>query len=453
MNWERLRAKVLEEKYPTEEELEETREKYEKLSSFIREEFGLKTHFAGSAGRGTCVAGDKDIDLFVLFPEDTPRRELEEDGLRVGKAVFEEFDGEHHVEYAEHPYTKGEIEGHEVEVVPCIDTDPENIKSSVDRTPHHSRWAKENLNEEQKKDVVLLKTFLGAEGIYGSSLKTEGFSGYLSEILIAHYGSFRGLTREAKNWPEEKVIDPEGHHDSLPEELEEKFERENLVVVDPVDPERNVASVLSRENYARFIYRSWAFENNPGVEFFQEPDVVFDKFELEQEIDRRAGFLVIEFENPDEVDDVVYPQLRKVLRRLRAELERNDFQVFQQGVHQSDLTRIFFELERELPEVEHKPGPRVFHGIDHLEQFTQKYENVFVEGDRLYARIEREHKDAKEFLKQFLDGDKKELQQQGIPNYVAENLADYSFTEPLVEDEKWLKYLAEKLHVADYEQS
>ncbi len=448
MNIERLREKVLEQHYPEEEELEETQEKYQEIADFIEEEFGLETHFAGSSARGTAMKGDRDIDIFVLFPENIKRTELEDRGLDVGKAVFNEFSGDFEIEYAEHPYTKGEINGHEVEIVPCHDVSPDDIKSAVDRTPHHSRWLKENLTEEQRKDVVVLKVFLRSGCLYGSSLKVRGFSGYLCEVLVNHYGSFEELVESVSQWGEREVIDPEDHHGGeLPEELEEKFESDRLVVIDPVDPERNVASVLSMKNYSEFIYRCWQFLENPGINFFEKQEPDYTEFELKQEMEKRGDFLVIRFETPEDVEDVVYPQMRKTLRRLEDELEKHDFRIFESGFHAGDeKTRIFFELKRELPEIQEQKGPKVFHGHDHLEQFTSKYENAYVKGDRLYAKTGREYTDAKDFLKDFLSG---ELEQKGIPGNVAEKIVDFGFADPLESEEKWLNYLARKLQVGN----
>ncbi|QKQ98022.1 CCA tRNA nucleotidyltransferase [Candidatus Nanohaloarchaea archaeon] len=451
MNWERLREKILEENYPTEEEFQKIQELYDKISGFIEEEYGLETHFAGSAGRKTCMAGDKDIDLFVLFPEDTERHELEQKGLEVGKKTFENFNADYHVEYAEHPYSKGRIEGVEVEIVPCFDTDPEDIRSAVDRTPHHSRWARENLDEEQRKEAVLLKKFLKTQGLYGSSLKRRGFSGYLCEILISEFGDFRSLLESAEDWPERKLLDPEDYHpEGLSQELESKFSGDNLVVVDPVDPERNVAAVLSTQNYAEFIHEAWKFNKQPGIDFFQEAEPDYERFELEQEIKDRGDFLVIEFDSPEEVDDVVYPQMRKAVSRLKSKLQKNDFRLFESGFYVGDEeTRVFFELDQHLPAVEELKGPRVFHGKDHMEQFTSKYDNTFIQGDRLVAKTEREYTDARNLLKDFISRERDELKEDGIPNYVAEKMEEARFTEPVIEDDKWLNYLAEKLHVID----
>jgi tRNA nucleotidyltransferase (CCA-adding enzyme) len=117
MDIQSLKLRVIQEHYPDSDELEEANNIFNKISGFIKEEYGLESHFAGSAGRGTSRKNDKDIDIFMLFPESTSRKELEEKGLEIGKKAFEEFSGKHHAEYAEHPYTKGEIKGHEVEIV------------------------------------------------------------------------------------------------------------------------------------------------------------------------------------------------------------------------------------------------------------------------------------------------------------------------------------------------
>ncbi|MFB6100003.1 MAG: CCA tRNA nucleotidyltransferase [Candidatus Nanohalobium sp.] len=448
MNWERLREKVLDDIYPDEEELEEARELYWKISNFIAEEYGLETHFAGSTSRETCMKGDKDIDIFVLFPEDTERQELEDRGLELGKKVFREFDGEFEVDYAEHPYTKGEIDGHEVEIVPCFDVDAENIQSAVDRTPHHSRWIQENLSDEERKDVVILKKFLKEQGLYGSSLKVRGFSGYLCEILVSEFGSFTELVESAKNWEEEKVVDPENHHESLPENLRDKFSDDLLVVVDPVDPERNVASVLSTENYAKFVYSCWQFSKSPGLSYFREEEAEWTEFELKQEVQGRGDFIAVKFERPDEVDDLVYPQMRKFMRLLSKKLEKRDFRIFEQGFHATEeKVRFFFEVQMELPKVEELKGPKVFHNAKHLEQFTSKYDNTFVRGDRLYAKTEREFTNAKEFIQDFLEDDVQGLKSKGVPNHIADRIVDYSFFDVLEGEEEWLNYLAEELNL------
>jgi tRNA nucleotidyltransferase (CCA-adding enzyme) len=436
MELEKLKQRVVEEYYPEEEELESAHKVFEEVADFIEKEYGLESHFAGSAGRGTSRKGDKDIDVFVIFPEDTSRKDLEEKGLEIGKKVFQEFSGEYHVEYAEHPYTKGELSGHEVEIVPCYDTDPDKIRSAVDRSPHHTEWVKENLDVQQRKDVVVLKAFLDAQGLYGSSLKIRGFSGYLCELLIAYYGSFEELIRSAKQWPKEQRIDFNSS--------ESRFDS-NFAVLDPVDSERNVAAVLSEENYAEFIFQAWKLDKQPSMEFF-ETEEEFNEFELKQELNRRADIMVLQFSRPEKVDDILYPQLRKLERLLLDKMGSRDFRVYESGVHAGEKCRIFFEMDRHLPEIRIVKGPQVFHNEEHLEQFSSKYQNVFVKDQRLCAKIDREFTDAQKFVQDFLDGEASELRDRGVPVDISSEIVEHSFTDALSGDEKWLKYLYRKFN-------
>ncbi len=447
MNWEKLRQKVLDRFYPSRQELEELETLYSDISTFIQSEYGLETFFAGSAGRETCVAGDKDIDIFVLFPEDTERSKLEDLGLEIGENVFESFDGEFEVEYAEHPYTKGEIQGHEVEVVPCIDTSPQDIRSAVDRSPHHAKWVDENLSERQKKDVVVLKSFLKSQGLYGSSLKNRGFSGYLCEVLIANAGSFEDLIHEASSWRKDKLIDIEDHHNHLPQHLEEKFSDSSLKVVDPVDGERNVASVLTSENYAKFVYSCWQFSQNPGMNFFTEKDSDLDKFKLKQEMDDRGELIVIELDKIDEPDDIVYPQMRKAIGRLEDILEQKDFRLYSNGFYVGSKIRIFFETSSSERNIKIKQGPKPFHDQVHVSEFTSNYDNTFIENERICAKIEREYTRPKDLLYDFIDQNESGLKEDGIPGNVAEKLVDASFVKPMNEDEEWLKFLYMRLRL------
>jgi len=351
------------------------------------------------------------------------------------------------VEYAEHPYTKGTINGLDVEIVPCIDTSPGEIRTAVDRSPHHARWVEKNLGQKQKEDVVLLKAFLMAADVYGSSLKTRGFSGYLCELLIQEYGSLKGLVENAGKWREKQCLDPGNRHEFLPERLEDKFSEDSLIVIDPVDPQRNVASVLTCENYSEFVHRCWKFSQNPCLSFFMQEGLSFDKFELEREIEKRGDFIVLEFKSIDAPDDIVYPQMRKTLRRFTDRLEENDFRIYEKGFHTGDKIRIFFELDSKLPEITYKQGPKVYFDKKYVQEFEDKYDDTFIADERIQAKVNREFSDARELIKYFLSDGPDKLQEKGIPGNVAENLSEFKLIHPMVEDDEWLKFLAQKFHL------
>ncbi|WP_411967875.1 CCA tRNA nucleotidyltransferase [Haloferax sp. YSSS75] len=350
----------------------------------------------GSTARGTWLSGDRDIDLFVRFPEDLPREKLAEYGLEVGHAVLP--DG--HEEYAEHPYVKGDYEGFDVDLVPCYDvpTAPD-IRSAVDRTPFHNTYLTERLDDELAADVRVFKRFLKGIGAYGSDLRTEGFSGYLAELLVLEYGGFEPLLRAAADWKPQVEFDPEDHGT--------RTFSDPLVVIDPTDPERNVAAVCSAENVARLQHYARRLLSDPREDLFFLPDPpALDADGVRDHLERRGTTPVaLVFTTPNLVDDQLYPQLRKSLDGVAAGLDRREFDVFRKTTFASDDAVLFVELSvAERPRVERHEGPPV-HVETHAEGFYGAYTDAgddhygpFLDGDRLVVERPREFTTATAFL-------------------------------------------------------
>ena len=90
-------------------------------------------------------------------------------------------------------YVTFNYNGYDIDLVPCYPyTQGAGLQSAVDRTPAHNEYVISSI-DGREDEVLLLKQFLLARGIYGSELRTQGFSGYLCEILILKFGSFRGV--------------------------------------------------------------------------------------------------------------------------------------------------------------------------------------------------------------------------------------------------------------------
>ncbi|WP_247006099.1 CCA tRNA nucleotidyltransferase [Halorientalis litorea] len=349
----------------------------------------------GSTARGTWLAGDRDVDLFVQFPPDLDRERLEEYGLRIGRAVLP--DGRE--EYAEHPYTVGEFEGFTVDLVPCYDVaDATAIQSAVDRTPFHTAYLEDRLDDDLADAVRVCKAFLKGIGVYGSDLKTRGFSGYLTELLVVEYGGFRPLLDAAADWHPPVELDPEAHGETT-------FETP-LVVVDPTDPGRNVAAVCSAANLARFQHYARELLADPREGLFEPDDPApLDPAAFREAVaDRGTTPVAVRFDAPDVVEDQLWPQLRKSLSGVTDELDRRGFDVFRADAFADDHAVVFAELAvTERPRVERHEGPPV-HVRDHAEGFCGAYADddgvygPFVADDRYVVERERAFSTATEFL-------------------------------------------------------
>ncbi|MEA5388358.1 CCA tRNA nucleotidyltransferase [Haloarculaceae archaeon H-GB11] len=341
----------------------------------------------GSTARGTWIAGDRDIDVFVCFPPSLDRDQLESYGLDVGHSVLP--DG--HEEFAEHPYVVGEIEGFSVDLVPCYAVDTaSDIKSAVDRTPFHTRYLESRLTDDLAAAVRVAKQFLKGIGAYGSDLRTRGFSGYLVELLVLEYGDVRAFIEAASDWTPPVEFDPEDHGD--------KTFDDPLVVIDPTDPERNVAAALSAANVARVQHYARELLADPREELFvaEEPEPLTDAEAREVIDDRGTTPVAVRFDAPDLVDDQLYPQLEKSKTGLKGELDRRGFDVLRAAAFADETVALLLECEVvERPAVERHEGPPV-HVRQHATGFFEAYESdpdaygPFIDGDRYVVERERE---------------------------------------------------------------
>jgi tRNA nucleotidyltransferase (CCA-adding enzyme) len=355
----------------------------------------------GSTARSTWLAGDRDIDLFVRFPTSLSREELREHGLAVGHAVLP--DG--HEEYAEHPYVKGRYEGFDVDCVPCYDvTSAADIRSAVDRTPFHQTYVAGRLDDGLADAVRVAKAFLKGAGAYGSDLRTRGFAGYLVELLILEYEGFPGLVRAAADWEPPVRLDPAEHG-------ERRFE-DPLVVVDPTDPERNVAASLSATNLSRLQHYARELLDAPRRSLFEprEPEPVDADAVRAAFADRGTTPIAVRFEAPDVVEDRLYPQLDKSLGGLVDALDRHGFEPLRSARFAAEHAVLLVEpAVAELPAVERHEGPPVGSRA-HAEGFYDKYADdpavygPFVEGGRYVVERERPDRTPAAFVRNGLFG-------------------------------------------------
>lgn len=334
----------------------------------------VSIELAGSVAKGTNLAGDTDFDVFMLFPSSYSREELVVQGLERAKKVLSGYEWE--LAYAEHPYLRVKTPRGRVDIVPSYKIRDIGEKgTSVDRSQLHTRYIQNRLNLPLKDDVRLLKRFMKGIGAYGAELKTMGFSGYLCELLIVNYGSFRAVLEAASGW-RKPFIDPEKHYSGS--ESGAVFDSP-LVVIDPVDRTRNVAAVVSPTNFSRFVYASRSFLASPSVRYFFPRKKLFSLRQIAFAMKRRGSFFTaVEFKAPRVVPDVLWPQMRKALHSISSRLERAGFRPVGGDCWSDERTVcvILFELEHDaIPGARFIHGPEVWFAQD-LEKFKAKHRSA-----------------------------------------------------------------------------
>ncbi len=321
---------------------------------------------AGSAARGTFLQDRLDIDLFLLFPPDLSRDRLREEGLALGRDVLEDPE----MRYAEHPYLRGKFEGFTVDAVPGFAiSDPSHPLSPVDRTPFHQEYLAARESPELVSEIRLAKQFLRSLGVYGSEARTEGLSGYLVELLVLKFGSLRGLLRAARRWRiPVHLAEPGAEPPRLPEDV-------SLVLADPVDPNRNVASALSRRNLGLLVVAAGAYLEHPGEAWFEvRPLPRLTREEAVAKIRVRDSHVaVVALPRPELVDDTLYPQVRKAERAIAEELVRSGFELLG-SASAADASTVVLLAEVAHPlrtAVRARAGPPA--GLDRVDPFLEKW--------------------------------------------------------------------------------
>ncbi|MCK4757302.1 MAG: CCA tRNA nucleotidyltransferase [Thermoplasmata archaeon] len=380
---------------PTEAEENHIRETMEALRSRIAQtpafkEEDIEMCLVGSIARGTHLK-DPDIDMFLLFDPSVERARLEKVGVAIGR---EAVGGEEH--YAEHPYIKGEINGLKTDIVPAYKLGDASQKlTAVDRTPFHMRYIVEHVDDGMRDEIRLLKQFMKGTGTYGAEIKTQGFSGYLSELLVIKYGYFSQTLEAASRWKRHELI-------YIEEKPARKYD-DALIFIDPVDPNRNVASPVSLDTFARFVHAATQYLTGPNTKFFfPSPYQPMTQEEIAESMKPRADIIGIRFKRPELIDDIFYGQVGKFERAITQLLEQKDFKVLHSGAYvEDDSTTLLFEImNASLPRAKVHLGPPVWIQ-ENSQDFIDKWKNSesllsgpYIEDGNWKVIMERKHTDA-----------------------------------------------------------
>jgi tRNA nucleotidyltransferase (CCA-adding enzyme) len=305
---------------------------------------------------------------------------------------------------------------------------PGEWKSATDRTPYHTEFMQKHLTPELRLEARLLKKFTKGIGTYGAEIKIGGFSGMLIDTLVLYYQSFMETLRHASSWTKgtileigksEGVVSPKGRDPNV-----------DLVVIDPVDPNRNLAAAVRPDKLWSFVAAGRQFLRNPGLWYFFPPEF---KPKTRQQFAKRIedtglNVLAITFRHPVLVPDVLWGQLMKLERSLLDIMAREDFNPYRSALwsDENKESAILVEADRTtLQEVRLQKGPPVPKGEDSL-SFLEKHLSArdtlrgpWIEGDRWMVEKKRRISSIQELVKASL---REEANGLSIPKQLGESL-------------------------------
>jgi tRNA nucleotidyltransferase (CCA-adding enzyme) len=384
---------------------------------------GGRAEVEGSVAKGTYLEDKYDIDMFAFFPSDLPREKMEDTILELGKSWARSRGAKYQISYAEHPYVNvfPEWNGREIEVdvVGAYQIDRTlALRSSVDRTKFHTEYVRRHMTPELRDQVLLTKKFMKGTGVYGSEVRVGGFSGLLSEVLTMGEGSFMGLMKSAAGWSPGHVVDIEG----LNPGAGEAFEGAPLIVIDPTDGSRNAGAAVTSSKISTFIIAARSFLESPSERFFfpieRKP---LSKGALRRSLKNRGTrIMTVEFSKPDVIDDIIYPQLARMQRSIRVQLEEKGFSlVGPDGAlcEENGTILLLIELSiHQLPRIEKRLGPAV-EMDQHSRKFLEKHSesHPYIEDDRWCVDARRRFYRAEDLVKYIM----RENPQGMLPSHLA----------------------------------
>ena len=315
----------------------------------------VSVHFGGSYAKETWTPEKIDIDIFVKFKKTTSEKNFESVGKKIGFDSLKKF--KPYVRYSEHPFVEADINGVGVNVVPCYDIKKGEWKSAADRSTFHTEFMSANLTGQMKDDIRILKCFLKINGMYGAEIAKQGFSGYVCESLVYYLGSFESVLKKMTKLQNNEMIG----------ESPRKFESP-LVIIDPIDRNRNLGAAISIDNVAKLVLIARNFLKKNSISYFKEKT----KMKIPKEL--AMNTLVINFKYKKRSDDIIYGQIKRASSSIESQLNKEGFNVLRNDAtaydeNKASLLFLFESLTISKNQV--RTGPEVFSS-----EFASKFINI-----------------------------------------------------------------------------
>ena len=362
----------------------------------------------GSMAKNTWLSGDHDIDIFIKFPYS---RYYDKD---ISKILQERLNGiKYDKMHGSRDYLQVKKGKYLFELIPVIDIKHSSRNLNItDVSPLHAKYVKEK--NKNPNEIRLAKAFLKANNLYGAESYIKGFSGYVTELLIIYYNNFDNLIKNASIWKTQTIIDLNNYYKNENEILRNinKDKLSNLILIDPVQVERNAAAALSSEKYFEFINSCKKYLSNPSEGFFE-----LKKFNLNdlRKKAKKNKLITFTIKPLDGKPDVIGSKILKIFNYIKDKINKEDFKILESSWEWKDDVLLYYIVKDEKlsKEIIHY-GP-FKNDINNLENFKKKWNKnkIYYDKEHVYIKLKRKYDSIEKYSK-FLLKD----------NYVKDNLKE-----------------------------
>src|SRR3989338_775315 len=360
----------------------------------------FKAKLGGSGAKGTWLK-TFDADIFVLFDYSKYKgrgSELSDILESTLKKKFPKFIRMH----GSRDYFQIKERDYNFEIVPILRINKASQAENItDVSPLHSSWVKKY--KKLSGEIKLTKQFCKAAGVYGAESYIRGFSGYACEILTIHYNSFIRLLKGAAKWEIGKIIDVEDFYKGkdLFKIMNTSKLTSPLIVIDPVQKDRNASAALSREKFEIFKKCAAEFLKSPSRNFFIEKSMMS---EFCRQKSGNKKIIIIRVSTLSGKIDVVGSKLLKSYEFICSELKKNNFKLLNSGWEwdkNGDAYFYFIFSGSSLSKTYEVTGPPS-KMEEHARNFRKKHKKTFIRAGHLVGVERRKYLKPEQFLKYVL---------------------------------------------------
>jgi tRNA nucleotidyltransferase (CCA-adding enzyme) len=220
-------------------------------------------------------------------------------------------------------------------------------------------------------------------------------------VLILHYGSFQDVIKAIAKLKKNQIIGkPTKSFDT------------SIIIIDPIDSNRNLGAAISNENIGKFIIASRAFQKKPSISFFKSlPRPKIFKKNLENTI-------AIQFNYKPRSPDIIWGQIKRAASSLVVQMELGGFQVLRHAgmVGEKNEAYLLFLIQSlKIEESFLREGPDIFFEVESETYITKNSKNSMMwigPNRKILSLQKRRQNDVILFLNDLL---KNHLNKSGIP--------------------------------------
>ena len=347
----------------------------------------------GSGAKGTWLRNTHDIDIYVKFKYASYKDKSDQLADILHQALKKKFSRIVRL-HGSRDYFQIKHHHRMLEIVPILDIKtPQQAQNTTDFSHLHVHYVLQHIKKRRKlaDEIRLTKQFAKANHVYGAESYIKGFSGYVLELLTIHYGSFMEFMKAAARWKPHTIIGSSKAAKKL-----NPSKCSLLIVIDPVQPDRNAAAALSEEKFYDFIMAARAFLKHLSLSFFKEKHI------NPEQLHRLGTLIQLDVAPLPGNRDIAGAKLLKAFTFIREQIKHYGFTLIaaKWSFNPAKKTAVWYYVldKHELPPMKKIAGPPS-NNTKAVNAFKKEHGTIQTKGNRVYAIVPREFKDCTRLIK------------------------------------------------------